>query len=83
MNLHYLHICQSVGQHPHAYLSLMAGGVAGCVLHCASVCALCLSGGATVGASFTKLSRFATQHFLPALINFGAIFLLSYAGDLV
>ncbi|MGB9151672.1 MAG: hypothetical protein WCD70_01125 [Alphaproteobacteria bacterium] len=79
MLTHLIPICRAV--HPHASLwPLVAGGALGCVIHCAGVCALCVSGGTAAGTGFYKTSRLAAEHLLPALFVFGGFMLSSHVG---
>jgi len=65
-----LHICHHIAGHRAAYMA--AGGAVGCFLHCAGTCALCLSGGAALGAAFVKSCRMVASRLAPALFAFGA-----------
>ena len=64
--------CQFRGGGP-LVSSLMVGGIAGCVMHCAATCALCLSGGAALGKVGAQITRIAAKHVLPALFTFGSL----------
>ena len=72
------HICHTVTGREATF---MVVGSVGCFLHCAGSCALCLSGGTTLGMALYRSFQLVVSRLAPALITLSMPLFLCYGSS--